>query len=261
MKFDMHCHIRNGSFDSKVDIRDFIRLLRQRGYGGMLVTDHNTYNGYREWKEIQCRSREYDNFVVLRGIEYDTRDAGHILVIMPVDVELKVMENRGMPLRQLIQTVHSFNGILGPAHPYGAAYLSAMRCRRMKRERELVHEFDFVEGFNACETRESNACAKKLVEEFGKVGFGGSDAHREQDVGLGYTEIAGEIRNNNDLIRAVKNGDVLAWGGVEREKQKNAVLQKSLSIPYRIYNRSLWAAKAIPRHHNLRVLSQRLEIN
>ena len=45
MKFDMHCHIRNGSFDSKVDIRDFIRLLRQRGYGGMLVTDHNTYNG------------------------------------------------------------------------------------------------------------------------------------------------------------------------------------------------------------------------
>ena len=254
MKFDMHCHIRNGSFDSRVDIRDFIRLLRQKGFGGMLVTDHNTYNGYREWKEIQCQTREYDDFVVLRGIEYDTRDAGHILVIMPEDVELKVIEVRGMPLRQLIRTVHAFGGILGPAHPYGAAYLSAMRCRRLKRQRELIREFDFVAAFNACETKASNAFARKLAEEHGKIGFGGSDAHREQDVGLAYTEIAGEIRNNNDLIRAVKNGEVLGWGGVERDKKKNAMLQKSLSVPYRIYNRSLWAAKAVSRHHNLKLL-------
>ena len=256
MKFDMHCHTSNGSLDSRVDIEEYICLLRSQGFHGMLVTDHNTYNGYRAWKEIKKQTREYEDFVVLKGVEYDTRDAGHILVIMPDDVKLKVLEMRGMPLRQLIHTVHAFGGILGPAHPYGAAYLSALRCRRLKLQAELIHEFDFVEAFNTCETKESNSSAKKLVESHGKVGFGGSDSHRPQDVGLAFTEGEGDIRCNNDLIRAVKTGKVISWGGIEREKQKNVMVQKALSVPFRMYNRSLWAAKAVSRRNNLKHLFQ-----
>ena len=52
MKIDMHCHVREGSIDSKVPIEEFIKKLQSKGIGGMLVTDHDTYNGYRHWKSM-----------------------------------------------------------------------------------------------------------------------------------------------------------------------------------------------------------------
>ncbi len=75
MKIDMHCHVREGSIDSKVPIEEFIKKLQSKGIGGMLVTDHDTYNGYRHWKNT-VKGRKYKDFVVLKGIEYDTLDAG-----------------------------------------------------------------------------------------------------------------------------------------------------------------------------------------
>lgn len=51
MKIDMHCHVKEGSVDSKVSLEEYITLLKEKGFDGMLITDHNTYKGYRYWKE------------------------------------------------------------------------------------------------------------------------------------------------------------------------------------------------------------------
>ena len=51
MKLDMHCHVKEGSIDSKVGLEEYIDKLIDHGYDGMVVTDHDTYNGYRYWKE------------------------------------------------------------------------------------------------------------------------------------------------------------------------------------------------------------------
>ena len=50
MKFDMHCHTKEGSLDGRVGLEDYIRILKDKGFQGMLVTDHNSYDGYRAWK-------------------------------------------------------------------------------------------------------------------------------------------------------------------------------------------------------------------
>ena len=100
MKIDMHCHVREGSIDSKVPIEEFIKKLQSKGIGGMLVTDHDTYNGYRHWKNT-IKGRKYKDFVVLKGIEYDTLDAGHILIIMPQGVKMRLLELRGLQWRNL----------------------------------------------------------------------------------------------------------------------------------------------------------------
>ena len=123
MKFDMHCHTKEGSMDGKVPIEDFIAELIRKGFDGMLVSDHNSYNGYRAWKR-NIKDQKYKDFVVLKGIEYDTIDAGHILVIMPETIKLKILELRGLPVQILIDIVHKNGGILGPAHPCGEKYLS-----------------------------------------------------------------------------------------------------------------------------------------
>ena len=51
MKIDMHCHVKEGSIDSRVSVDEYITLLKKKGFQGMVITDHNTYNGYRYWKD------------------------------------------------------------------------------------------------------------------------------------------------------------------------------------------------------------------
>lgn len=62
MKFDMHCHTKGGSIDSSVSVERYIELLSAQGFDGMLITDHDSYKGYRKWLNseknyIQCRKR------------------------------------------------------------------------------------------------------------------------------------------------------------------------------------------------------------
>ena len=165
MKIDMHCHVKEGSVDSRVSVEEYITILKEKGFQGMVITDHNTYNGYRYWKE-HIKGKRHTDFVVLKGIEYDTRDAGHILVIMPEGVKMKLLELRGMPAPVLIDLVHRNGGVLGPAHPCGEKYLSFTNTKRFYKSPELMKRFDFVEAFNCCESPESNDGAMKLAEKY-----------------------------------------------------------------------------------------------
>ena len=190
MKFDMHCHTKEGSMDGKVMIEEYIRTLKRKGFGGMLVSDHDSYDGYREWKNA-IKGRAHQDVVVLKGVEYDTCDCGHILVIMPFGVKLKILELRGLPGAILIKIVHAYGGILGPAHPYGEKFMSMIstnerKQKYQKRIAQLLPQFDFVEIFNACESAETNAKAKQLPDT---------------------------IRSEDDLIAYVKTCPQIACGG------------------------------------------------
>lgn len=264
MKFDMHCHTKEGSLDGKVMIEEYIRRLREQGFGGMLVSDHNSYDGYREWKK-SVKDRQYQDFVVLKGVEYDTMDCGHILVIMPEGVKLWILEMRGLPVDMLIRIVHFYGGILGPAHPYGEKYLSAMTTR-LRKERykkklsSLVSQFDFIEIFNACEKKETNDKAYELAKEYGKPGFGGSDAHKTDCIGKAYTELPDNIRTESDLIAYIKSNPVIECGGTFYERttkdrlgKVNAVLVES----FYVYNKMGNALRGRKRRKELRYIFNR----
>lgn len=248
MRFDLHCHTSNGSLDGKIDIEDYVRLLRQKGFDGMLVTDHNTYNGYRAWKQRHGKG-VYEEFVVLKGIEYDTIDAGHILVIMPDELKLRILEVRGLPVRILIKIVHRYGGILGPAHPFGAKFLSAMCSKKLNADKGLIHQFDFVEAFNTCELEESNRQARELANRYRKPAFGGSDSHKKKYVGTAYTDINYDIQNCNDFIYAVKHGYVVGCGGQEREPVRQGPIWHLVPVgtAWKIYNHGLAVIKSHKR--------------
>ena len=67
MKLDMHCHVREGSVDSRVSLDEYITTLKKKGFDGMLITDHDTYHGYRHWK-YHMKGKVHEDFVVLKGI-------------------------------------------------------------------------------------------------------------------------------------------------------------------------------------------------
>lgn len=202
MKFDMHCHTKEGSMDGKIPISEYIQILKSKGFQGMLVTDHDSYNGFRRYRD-QLKGNIGD-FVVLKGIEYDTIDAGHILVILPENVKLPLMECRGLPVRVLQDVVHRHGGILGPAHPCGERHLSITRTRAYKKNPDIMRHFDFIEVFNSCESPRSNLEARNLALQYELPMFGGSDSHHPDCVGTAYTELKSAITSESELIQSVK---------------------------------------------------------
>ena len=257
MKLDMHCHTREGSLDGKIPIYEYIRILQSKGFQGMLVTDHDSYNGFREYRD-RIKDRIND-FVVLKGIEYDTIDAGHILVILPETVKLVLMECRGLPVRMLQDIVHKYGGVLGPAHPCGGRHLSITRTRSFKKNPDIMKNFDFLEGFNSCETTESNMEARRLARRYNLPMLGGSDSHHPGCVGTAYTELAEDIRSESELISYIKEKKETSNGGEfykRTVKGKLGILGHILVESFWFYNRLASMCRRRKRKVALSLLGQ-----
>ena len=247
MKIDMHCHTREGSIDAKVGIEDYIRKLISLGYDGMLITDHNSYRGYGKWTELVNNIKISQPFKVFKGIEYDTRDAGHIIAILPEHINSKLLEIRGMTVEQLEKIVHNMGGVLGPAHPYGTGFFAFMNTRFGKKHQEFIDKFDFVETFNACTKPFANFKARKLATEHSKLHIAGSDAHKENIIGSAFTIFEHAIENNDDLIKIIKeNAKTIADGTVleSMKRRKSIILEKIGVAGYWVYNKAgAWIRK------------------
>ncbi len=240
MKLDMHCHVKEGSVDSKVSLDEYITKLKECGFDGMLITDHDTYKGYRHWK-YKMKGKVHDDFVVLKGIEYDTCDAGHIICIMPEGVKMRLLEMRGLPAAMLIDFVHRHGGILGPAHPCGEKYMSYTNTKRFFRSPELIKRFDFVEAFNSCEPEASNEGAMKLALKYKKPGIGGSDSHKIECVGQGYTILPERVTCETELISLIRQKVPIEAGGTLYDKttrEKMGKAGKLLAYSFWFYNKS-----------------------
>lgn len=238
MRFDMHCHTKEGSMDGKVPISEYIQILKSRGFDGMLVTDHDSYNGFRSYRD--CLKDKIQDFTVLKGIEYDTIDAGHIIVILPEQIKLLLLEYRGLPVKILQDVVHKHGGILGPAHPCGERHLSITRTRAYKKNPDIMKQFDFLEAFNSCESPQSNLEARLLSSKYHLPMFGGSDSHHVDCIGTAYTQLDGHITTESDLIQYIKEKKETACGGEYYQstvKNKIGVFNHILVEGFWFYNR------------------------
>lgn len=222
MKIDIHCHTSEGSPDSIVDIAKTIETLKEKGYDGMIVTDHNSYQGYNN-----IQHKDID-FVVLKGIEYDTSDAGHMIIVLPTNVDTDLFTHKGMEVKDTIKAVHNFGGIIGPAHPFDYYKLGILNNAKWIQNQSIVEKFDFIEGFNSCGSSMGNNKANKLAKSFNLPIMGGSDSHRVNSVGKGWTKLPKRINNETEFIELIKESsydDIIAGGelfnGTTKDKHKN----------------------------------------
>ena len=240
MRFDMHCHTKEGSPDGRISLAKYVSILKKKRYQGILITDHNSFKAYRYFKKKKDNP-VFQNFTVLRGIEYDTIDAGHFIIIIPESVNLPLLEMRGLSVMALIEIVHFFGGILGPAHPCGEKYLSLCNTRRYRKNPDIMRKFDFVETFNSCESMASNAAAGILAKKYSLPGIGGSDAHKIECAGMAYTDFDASIRNESDLIAYIRSKKPVRSGGEyfhKTTRQRIGRLNHVLVYSFWAYNKS-----------------------
>jgi len=164
-----------------------------------------------------------------------------------------------MKVEKLINLVHQVGGIVGPAHPFGTRSSSAMLFKTLKRNRALVKEFDFIEGFNACETETANDFSQILAKDFHKPTFGGSDSHDYEYVGMGYTLFSDDICCCDDLISAVhkasesKDNSISCGGIVRGETLKSKHAHAFYSVyAFIAYNVSLGLLYSPLRKHRVK---------
>lgn len=199
MKIETHAHTKEGSPDSLVSVIDKINLLINKKYDGMIITDHNSYEGYNKAKSLNI-----DGFTIIKGIEYDTSDAGHMIIILPSKVDSNIFTHRGLGIKETIHFVKALGGIIGPAHPFDYYKLGILNNGQWIRNQKIIENFDFVESFNSCGSILGNSKSKLLAKAFNKPTFGGSDSHRLSSTGKAYTVLPEEIRNEDELIKLTK---------------------------------------------------------
>ena len=200
MVIDLHTHTSPASKCSAAPADDLIEEAKKIGLDGICFTDHNY-----QWDASRINElKKKHDFLVLRGNEIIT-DQGDILVF-GFDEDIKGV----IKIDDLREKVEEAGGVMIAAHPFrgflvvGAGQLGLTAERAM--ERRLFTMVDAVEVLNGKVTDKENRLAQEVGEGLTLTLVGGSDAHEIPEVGKYATHFSVIIRDEKDLVKALKEG-------------------------------------------------------
>ncbi len=216
-RYEMHIHSKpcSGGGD---DIRRQIDVLIERGYTGMVITNHFYYGDTRidrdlPWEEFvdayrqdylngleYARERDFDLYF---GIEEHVGEGLEVLCygISP-DLLAAHPELREHRVEDYIRLVHEAGGLIFQAHPYRDRYYipnpGPLPC---------LGELDGIEVYNASNYPEENERAAALAAERGlRCTTAGSDGHHCDSCGFGGIELYERPRDYAELIEMIRAG-------------------------------------------------------
>ncbi|MGH7932210.1 MAG: PHP domain-containing protein [Candidatus Binataceae bacterium] len=213
---DLHLHTNRGSADSNLSPRDLIARASAIGIGAVCVTEHDNV-----WDLKEIAAMAADSVVVfLHGMEVTT-EMGHVGVfglseyvggIYKLRELRKVVDNRGgimvanHPFRYKLDPRFSFinpdHEPIDPGHPEHAAKL------------EILEVCDAVEVLNGACSEEENVFALRVARMLGKTAVAGSDSHSANSIGCVTTLLSQPVRDERELIEAIKTGNARAGRGL-----------------------------------------------
>ncbi|MCF8061373.1 MAG: PHP domain-containing protein [Deltaproteobacteria bacterium] len=193
-------HTSPASPCSSAPVDDLIREAVRIGLDGICLTDHN-----HVWRpETVDALRQKHGFLVLRGNEIIT-DQGDVIVFgLERDIQgitrLEDLRAEVLQAGGFMIAAHPFRGFL----TFGVDKLGLTPEKAMQRK--IFQYVDGVEILNGKVNEEENRFAGQVAQGLGLVLTGGSDAHEVEEVGRYATRLASPVRNEQDLIEALKKG-------------------------------------------------------
>lgn len=202
MLIDLHNHTGWGSGDSHLDPADLVERARRWGLDSIAITEHN-----QVWdpEKIEALRRRHD-FPVIGGAEVDT-DVGHVLAF---GLQGPRRWLRLPSIEELRSLVDEAGGVIIAAHPFRGLGAATNSGRPSEEEwGQLVSRYrwglvDAVEVYNGLAGSQQRGLAAELARRLGLPTTGGSDTHRFMDVATSFTIVDGEIRDEGDLVAAIK---------------------------------------------------------
>jgi len=199
---DIHVHTADYSPCSSVDLEDAVIRAKAIGLDGLCVTDHESNGIINKAKELSQKH----NFLVIVGMELLTYE-GDILVF-----GLEEVPKEKMYAKNLTTLISRNGGVSISAHPFRD------NGRGMGNYIKKVEQLSGIEAFNGNTGSYQNKQAYELGQELNIPCFGGSDAHKIERIGIFATVFPDGIRDEVDLINAIKYENVFP---VKFNKNKN----------------------------------------
>lgn len=192
MKIDMHIHSEQ-SWDCNMKTEKIAKIAKSKRLDGISITDHDTMDRL----EKKCNIIKKFDLLSIPGVEIKRNKSDFLIYFVEDENILKIQD-----AIELIDIVHSFDGIIALAHPYRRGYELPSK--------EIIERIDAIEVFNSRSRLDDNRKAQQLAEKFNKTLIGGSDAHTYGYIGLGSTIFEGN--DINDLKRNLLNNRVKIEG-------------------------------------------------
>lgn len=193
MIIDMHVHENKYSKDSFISLDDIIKKSKEIGLDGVCITDHESNDLMRDFGSHFYK----DGILVIVGAEFLTFE-GDILVF-----GMEKLPEKMVHADELTEMVAKYNGVCIPAHPFRNNNRGL--GENIRKVSKHIHG---VEAFNGSTFPHANLTAYSLATELNLSIFGSSDAHVIENLGKYATEFSGTIRDYNDFLSAVKEGNV-----------------------------------------------------
>ena len=200
MRIDLHIHTRPRSSCSAIDPSALLEEARKAGLDGICLTEHQN-----RWSpaEVQEWARS-GGIRIFQGNEITTSQ-GDILVF-GLDRDVKGV----VPIQELRREVEGAGGLMIAAHPFRGFLLFGVSQLRLDPEQASKRAiFQFVDGLevlNCKVTEPENDLARRVAESLGLLKFGGSDAHRLEEVGRYVTVLEREIQTDRELVEELRAG-------------------------------------------------------
>lgn len=193
MKIDLHCHSIY-SHDNFLDPQDLIKAAINKKLDGVCFTEHYSVEASLSVTRLSVP----EGFIIFRGVEIST-NLGHLLAygLKNDDWNCWARDNY-LDAYQVIDAVHFKGGICVPSHPY----------RGWESFGDKINEIeglDAIEIQNGKDDAAKNRKARLAAQKRGLPGIGGSDCHRESEVGRAFTIFDEPVRSMSELIEAIRS--------------------------------------------------------
>jgi predicted metal-dependent phosphoesterase TrpH len=197
---DLHVHSFPASPCSSVSVEELVEEAKRIGLDGICLCDHNHVRQADALEEL----RQKHGYLILGGNEITT-DQGDILVFgfeedIQGVIQLKELRERVLKAGGFMIAAHPFRGFL----TFGIGYLGLTPERASARP--VFKGVDAVEVLNSKVSEKENSFAAKVAKDLRLPVTGGSDAHGIGEVGLYATRFAETVRNERDLVAALRKG-------------------------------------------------------
>lgn len=211
-----------------LEVRDILQRAKEVGLKIISIADHDSLEGSREAKILAPKF----NIIAVSGCEISSAE-GHILAY---GIKKEIPFN--LSPEETVQRIHQQGGLAIAAHPFASAKYRLFRGMMEQpclRERIYDLDLDGIEVLDACNLGRINRPPEKLID-LAIAKLASTDSHHLFSIGLAYTLFPDWVKNEQDVLRAIKQRLTIPTGRENNAWEVWQFIRHSLS--------SFWKTKS-----------------
>lgn len=215
--YDLHIHTAECDKVAKVGGAEIVRLYKDAGYDGLVITDHY-FDLFFDWFRDEINTNDKANVInrYLRGYYSARNEAEKIGFTVLCGAEVRLdntindylvygLEEQDfyhLPLLNRLQSVEELSAVL----PDNALIVQAHPFRNKMTVCSPSNIFG-IEGYNGGTEKFRNEMAKIFADHYNKPITSGSDFHEVSHLAKGGIITSKKIDTHIDLVNILRGGD------------------------------------------------------